>query len=519
MPENYGPYQGVTKPIPSRESALPASAITQEENGRPAVQSVDQPSLLNRNLASNRPLLASNDRDQKRLLRHKGHRLRRWSFRASLAIVTAVVVMGGFLVIKGYIKLHEVFHGGGTAAALQANVNPDQLKTEGDGRVNILILGIGGAGHDGPDLTDTMLLASIDPVNNKADLLSVPRDLWVKMPNNYIANYQKINAAYESGKYKFLGTEDSSNSNQQAVEAGFKAVDGVVSNVLGIPIDYNVLVDFQAFQQAVDTVGGVTLDVPTELYDPTMAWENNWNPVLAMPGVQTMNGAQALNYARSRETTSDFARTQRQRAILLALKQKVLTLGTLSNPLKISSLISDFGDNVRTDISLSDAEALYGLMQKISNSDIQSIGLADPPNNYVTTGAIDGLSVVEPTAGEFNYSQIQSYVRNTLRDGYLAKENANIEVLNGTNVPGLSNKVAATLKSYGYNVGYVGDAPTTDYQQTIIVDLTNGRDKYTSNYLQNRFGVKTVSSLPDKSITPGNAQFVIIVGQNEANTN
>ncbi len=247
-----------------------------------------------------------------------------------------------------------------------------------------------------------------------------------------------------------------------------------------------------------------------------MAWENN-NPILAQPGWQTMNGSQALNYVRSRETTSDFARTQRQRAVLIALKNKALSLGILSNPFKISSLLSTFGDNVRTDISIGDANALYSLMKKISSSNIQSIGLADAPNDYVTTSNVGNISVVVPTAGEFDYSQIQNYVRNTLRDGYLAKENALVRVLNGTNSPGLATSTAATLKSYGYRVGTVGNAPTSNYSKTVVVDLTNGRDKYTRHYLEQRFGVSAVTSLPDKSIKPGNANFVIIVGEDAAN--
>jgi LCP family protein required for cell wall assembly len=445
------------------------------------------------------------------------HRLRRVLKRTALVVGLLVVVVVGFLFAKGYLQLRHVFKGGATTvAALTADVNPSQLKGEGAGRINILLLGIGGVGHDGPDLTDTMLVASIDPVNDKAALLSVPRDLWIKEPNNYMGNYQKINAAYEAGKYSYLDEENSSNSNQNAIEAGFKTADQAVGGVLGITINYNAVVDFQAFQQAVNTVGGVTLNVPTELYDPTMAWQNHNSPILAEPGLQTMNSATALNYVRSRETTSDFARTQRQRAVLVALKNKALTLGTLSNPVKISGLLSAFGENVRTDMSLSDANALYGIVKKISNSNIQSIGLADPPNNYVTTADVDGLSVVEPTAGEFNYSQIQLYVRGVLKDGYITKENANIMILNGTTVPGAGATVATTLKSYGYNVGTVANAPTTNYQKTVIVDLTNGKDKYTKNYLQERFGVTALTSLPDKSIQPKGANFVIIVGQNEA---
>ena len=115
-----------------------------------------------------------------------------------------------------------------------------------------------------------------------------------------------------------------------------------MESVLGVTIDYNALVDFQAFQQAVDTVGGVTVNVPTDLVDPTMAWQNGNNPLLAKAGIDSFNGAQALNYVRSRETTSDFARSQRQRAVIEALKAKVDTLSTLSNPAKLAGLFRCF---------------------------------------------------------------------------------------------------------------------------------------------------------------------------------
>jgi len=284
--------------------------------------------------------------------------------------------------------------------------------------------------------------------------------------------------------------------------------------VLGIPIHYNVLVDFQAFKQAIDTVGGVTVNVPTELYDPTIAWENHWNPVIAKTGMQTMNGSLALLYVRSRETSSDFARAERQRAVLVALRDKVLNAGTLSNPLKISNLMSAFGNNVASDISLSDAQALYSLGKKINGSDIQSIGLSTPPNNFVTTSAINGLSAVVPSAGEFDYSQIQSYIRNTLKDGYIAKENALISVLNGSGASGVATDAANVLKSYGYNVNNIGVAPQ-NFATTTVIDLTNGRDKYTKNYLQKRYHVSAETTLPT-NIQANGADFVIIIGQNQS---
>lgn len=462
--------------------------------------------------------------DTKRRQRHpkpkqsRFRTIRKWTLRTAAVCLILVLGTGGLLFGKGYLQLNKVFQGGSSAAALNSNVDPTLLKGEGDGRVNILLIGVGGQNHSGGDLTDTLIIASVDPINNQAVLFSVPRDLWTKMPNNYFSNYQKINAAYSSGKYKYSGRQDQSNKDTKAVQAGFQAVDGVVERVMGVPIHYNALVNFQAFRQAVDTVGGVTVNVPEQLYDPTMAWENGYNPVLAKAGVQTFDGKKALNYVRSRETSSDFARSQRQRAVMMALKDEVTNAGTLANPMKLSNLLGAFGDNVQSDISLSDMTRLSSIMKKIPNSQIQSIGLADPPNNFLTTGNINGLSVVMPRAGLEDYSKIQAFVRSKLKDGYISQENANVTVLNGTVVPGLATEKAEELKSYGYNVGTVDNAPAPDFNKTTIVDLSGGAKKYTLNYLKNRYRVQNVVKQLPAGIVQGSANIVIILGQDATAT-
>ena len=445
--------------------------------------------------------------------------IRRWGFRTVAAALILVVVIGGLLFGKGYFQLKKVFTGTTSAAALHANVDPTLLKGEGDGRVNILMLGIGGANHDGADLTDTMMVASVDPVNNQAVLLSIPRDLWTKMPNNYIANYQKINAAYESGKYKYLGKLDDSSANKKAVEAGFQAADGVVERAVGIPIHYNMLVNFQAFRQAVDTVGGISVNATEQLYDPTMAWENDRNPVLAKLGINNFDGRHALNFVRSRETSSDFSRAQRQRQVIVALKDKVINLGTLTNPLKLSNLLTAFGDNVQSDISLADTTRLANIMKKISNNQIQSVGLADAPNNFLTTGNINGLSVVEPRAGLEDYTAIQAFVRSKLKDGYIAQENTKVGVLNGTVTPGLATQKADQLKTYGYNIVNVDNAPTTDYDTTTIYNLAGQTNKYTLNYLKNRYHVTTIKTELPAGIVQKGADVVIVLGLDAAADN
>jgi LCP family protein required for cell wall assembly len=429
-------------------------------------------------------------------------------------VTTAIVIsLGGVLGFQAYGNLHKVFNGGAaTAAALEENVDPNLLKGEGAGRINILLMGRGGGTHSAPDLTDTMILASIDPVNHTQALISIPRDLWVTVPNR---GAMKINAAWETGEFQYLGRVAPGSNNPQAIQAGFDEVDQVVENVLGVNIDYNILVNFQAFQQAVDTVGGVTVNVPTDLFDPTMAWENGGNPLLAAAGVDNFDGAQALRYVRSRETTSDFARAQRQRALLLALKAKVASLGTLSNPLKISHLMNDFSNNVKTDLTLKDASRLYGIVKSISDDQTKSIGLADEPTKFLTTGNLAGQSIALPKDGLFNYGAIQDFIRTQLPDGYLLKEQAPIIVLNGTDQVGLATTLGDKLTSYGYNVVGVANAPTNQYGHTIIVDRSHGKDKYTAHYLSQHFNTETTTGLPDTRIQPNGAAFVIIIGSDE----
>lgn len=429
----------------------------------------------------------------------------------ALAIIAALCL--GYLSFKGYFSAKKVFKGGGSSVAIQEKVDPDMLKGEGSGRINILLLGVGGQGHEAPDLTDTILIMSIDPVNHKTALLSIPRDLWVQVPNH---GSMKINAAYETGKYDYLKKQDSSNASTAGVEAGFTTADKAVEDVTGIPIHYHMLVNFQAFKQAIDTVGGISVDVPETLIDSTFTRENGGSAVIAQKGTQTFNGTKALMYVRSRHTSSDFARSQRQRAVIIALQQKIFTLGVMSNPSKISSLMDAFGNNVVTDLSLSNVSRLYAITKKISSDQIQSVGLTDEGHVLVTTGMISGQSVVYPLAGLNDYSQIQSYVRNTLKDGYLAKEDAKVLVLNGTNVAGTATTASDVLKSYGYNVVGAGDAPTKTYTKTTIVDLTKGKKPYTAHYLKDRYNVsKTVTKLPDSTINTQNADFVIILGEDE----
>lgn len=433
--------------------------------------------------------------------------------RGALALLVIVLLGTGFFGLKIYQKSRKILGGGGGAAALQENVDPTKLHGEGDGRVNVLLLGRGGLGHDGADLTDTILIASIDPVFKEAAIVSIPRDLYVKTPSS---GSMKINAVYATAKNKVLNGKKIANQQKAAEDAGFKAIEDSVKDVLGIPIHYHGMVDFTGFRQAVDAVGGVDITAPNAVYEVMRIDGKNYT-LNVKPGLQHFDGFRALAYSRSRHTSArgDFDRAERQRLIMVGLKNKVFTLGTLSNPLKVNQLLDALGDHVQTNFTQSELMRLYEIGKSIDSSKVESVGLADPPNNYLTTGMIGNQSVVLPTAGVNNYKAIQNFIRNKLRDGYLRQENASIAIYNGTSTAGLGAKTAENLKSYGYNVvGAPADAPTKTYSKTVIVDMRSGAKKYTKHYLEERFDTTVTTTLPD-GIQAGTADFVIIVGSNE----
>lgn len=439
---------------------------------------------------------------------------RKWGLRSALALTVITLLLGGFLVFKGFLKVNKVFKGGGNAAALENNVQPELLKGEGDGRINMLMFGKGGTGHAGADLTDTLIVASIDPVNKTSTLVSIPRDLWVTVPGS---GSSKINAVYANAKNRSLNTAPK--DKEKAEQAGIEAIKQIISQVLGIPIHYYGMIDFEGFKQAVDIVGGVDINVPEELAVKEHLWDGTTgrNYYLNVPaGQQHFDSTRALYFTRSRHTSlrGDFTRSERQRLFIQALSQKILSAGTYSNPLKISQLMSALGDHISTDLSVNNALRLMEIGKGMDMSQMKSIGLADPPNNFVRTDNVNGQSVVRPSLGFGDYSDIQNFIRNTLKDPYLAKENAVLSVLNGTPTAGLATKQANLLKSYGYNVTVIADAPTQDYAKTTLVDMTGGKKPFTKNYLEKRLGVKAVNRLPDATIQTTGIDFVVILGQN-----
>jgi LCP family protein required for cell wall assembly len=291
-----------------------------------------------------------------------------------------------------------------------------KLKGEDRGRVNILLAGNSAddPGHGGANLTDSIMLVSIDPKTNKAFLLSIPRDLYVNIPDN---GYAKINETYQDG-------EEDGFSEPGYAKGGMGLLEKVVSESTGQPIDYYALVDYSALKNAVNAVGGVTVNIqssdPRGLYDPSPDLTTHQALVNLPNGLQTLNGQQALGLSRARGDSyraygfpqSDFDRTEHQRQILIALKDKASGLGTLSNPVKLGELADSLGDNVHTDLKGGETRRLYTIMKQIQNSNIKSAGLNDANgedllDSYTTRS---GQSALVPRAGIDNYDEIQAFI-------------------------------------------------------------------------------------------------------------
>ncbi|HVE80714.1 MAG TPA: LCP family protein [Candidatus Dormibacteraeota bacterium] len=424
---------------------------------------------------------------------------------ASLAVFTALAVIGFGL--TAVMASHKVItkNSGSGAPALAGDINPTKLKGEGDGRINILLLGIGGVGHEAPNLSDTMIVASIDPRTKDVAMLSIPRDFYVKIPGYWSS---KINAAYAWGEKKKAGE-------------GGEVAKATVSEVMDVPIHYYVRVDFAAFKQAVDAVGGIDITVDKAINDPEYPCDNGRGvcPYRLAAGKYHMDGVQALKYSRSRKGSAggDFDRAARQQKVLVALRQKALNLSTLSNPIKMLNLIDTAGNHIKTDLQPNELKKLGTLVKDMRTNRITQKVLDTSPEGLLKLGNIPGAgSIVVPKAGLYEYTGIRELVHSIFVDNYLKEEAAKIELQNGTTKPAFAATVAKILTGYNYKVVATLTAPTQNYPKSVIYDYTGGKKPYTVKYLEKRFGAKVQrkSYEPPAGTTTPAPDIAVIIGSN-----
>lgn len=392
-----------------------------------------------------------------------------------------------------------------------------KLKGEQDGRTNVLILGMGGEGHDGPLLTDTIILLSYNYEKNEVYMVSIPRDMIIKTEDGM---YKKINNLYSIGENIEKGT-------------GLEYAKKNIEKNIGIPIHYGASVDFFGFKEIVDALGGVDVYIDNSFIDYQYPTENHKIQTIKFTkGAHHLDGIEALQFARSRHGIvidgsgfegSDYARSQRQMKIISAIKDKVLSFSTITNPEKISKLFKILNEYIKTDVETWEAIRFAELLRQIDKANIHNKIINDAPDNLLVsaTSTYDGAWILIPKSGNFGLIQnfFEDLFENQNNDtGQEAQEDAIIYVLNGTNQVGLANKKAQELQLQGLTISKVENAPVQNSTSTIIYDLSGNKKPDTLKKIQNKIGGIRTSVLPknlkDYQID-GQIDFIILLGNDQ----
>lgn len=413
------------------------------------------------------------------------------------------------------------------------------LTGEDSDRVNFLLLGIGGAGHDGAQLSDTMMFGSFKPSTNELGMLSIPRDLYVNIPGH---GSSKINAANAYGEESGAGK-------------GLDLATTVVSDILDQPIHYTIRVDFSGFSSVIDQLGGVDVCVDTAFTDnqyPEYEGSPTYKVVTFTAGCQHMDGETALEYARSRHGDSgegtDFARAARQQKIILAVKDRALSLGVLLNPGKVTRILNTIQSHIATNMSFWEMMKVAKYAPDIVTDNIALKVLDTAPGSplYSTTILPGPGYIVLPRHDD--WSDLHTIAENifTVGDAPSATPTVattpttppvSIEIQNGTGVSGLAYLTAQRLEGSNFDVVKIGNAVDKTVAKTTIYDLTLGHKADELSALKEFLGADVVMAsegwVYDNSVvptdltageTPGTSlvtanekvDFLVIVGEDAA---
>jgi LCP family protein required for cell wall assembly len=397
----------------------------------------------------------------------------------------------------------------------KANPNNETATKE---RLNILLLGVGGEGHEGAQLTDTIILASINLKEKKVAMLSIPRDLAYPLGGG---RFEKINSvqAYFERDYPGEGATRTAQA---------------FATLLEMPIDHVVRIDFNGFADFVDALGGIDVTVERGFTDPQYPTnDKGWMVVSFRKGLQHFNGENALRYARSRHGNngegSDFARSRRQQLVILAIREKLLRLDTLGDPRKLAALYSAVTNHLQSDLSPWEAMKLAPLFKDFSTSNLTMKVLDDQPGHELVSANVNGAFMLFPRKPD--WSEIREIAQNPFTststssvpnpDPIVLK--SKIEVRNGTLRTGFAAQIAAMLERNGFEVKGFGNAIRRGYEETVIYDLSQGRKQDELRKLQRLLNASVSLSPPTRENTKdglapekassNDVDFLVVLGE------
>jgi LCP family protein required for cell wall assembly len=384
----------------------------------------------------------------------------------------------------------------GSVSTERGTPTPDltspSLVWKGKERINILVLGIDQrAGEEGAFRTDTMMVLTLDPVSKTGGVLSIPRDLWVPIPGY---GNERINAAH------FFGQRDDYPGGGPALAAK------TVESNLGIRIHYYARIDFKAFVELVNRIGGIDIYVEEEIDDPTYPSHDpadpyGYDPLHIEPGEHHFDGEMTLKYARTRCTAgSDFDRADRQQKVLKAIFQKVTRLDMLPTLVaQAPQMWRTLQDSVDTNLKLDQIIALARLASEVDPDDIR-FGAIDEGYTapYTTEDGAEVLYLLRDRMRELRDEIFTTEAvdeEGTDEDSPLEEEDATIEVLNGTLRTGLAGDVTERLREKNLNVTHTGNADRQDVEESLVIAHTD--TPYTAQYIAD------ILNLPQSAVVQG----------------
>ncbi|MGD8752103.1 MAG: LCP family protein [Anaerolineales bacterium] len=390
---------------------------------------------------------------------------------------------------------------------LQPENRPQPQSWDGSSRVNLLLLGLDyrdWVSDNGPSRSDTMILATFDPETRTGGLLSIPRDLWVEIPN---LGYHKINQAYQLGEVN------------QTPGGGPGLAITTVEKLLDVSIPYYAEIDFNAFVRFVDEIGGVKLDVPERIVIDPLG-DNNTKTL--KPGVQTLPGDLALAYARTRNTSgSDFDRSQRQQQVIMAIRNRILDFDLLPTLIsKAPVLYQEIASGIQTNLTLQQIIQLAWVVNQIPEERIKNLTIG--PNQVSFSTSLDGQDILLPMPDGIRLLRDEIFTasgplapttpQETDSPEILEDEKALLSVRNGTLTAGLAAVTAEFLVSEGMTVTEVTNADQF-YEFTTIIDYSG--KPYTIEHLVELMGISP-SRIYHRHDPNSEVDVVVILGEDWA---
>ena len=511
------------------QAARPASrAKTSKKPTRSAPSRSDIDESL-RQLDGEQPPKKMSRREKKRW--KKEHRSHKQMVRRRTIIIVVSILAIILLSIIGFLAYKALKASGNV---LQGNfldlIQQEPLKKDANGRSNFLILGTSedDPGHEAGNLTDSIMILSIDQEKKDAYTFSIPRDLYVEYGMACTSGYRgKINAYFSCVND---GTDDAAEEDRQAKTREF------IGKIIGVDIQYSVHVNYTVMRDVVNAIGG-SITVTIDSRDPRGVMDSNFdwkcgklaNRVKNCPpdghyiqypnGEVTLDAEHALYLAQARGDAaptygfeqSNFDRERNQQKILVAIRDKALSSGTLTNLGAVTKLIDALGSNLRTNIQTKEIRTLMDVAQHIDNANIHSIDFYSDDNKIFTTGTLAGAgSSVYPSAGLYDYSELQALIQKELTSNPVVKEAPHITVLNGSNEAGVAQKLADSLEAKGFTVDAVDNAPDGSYGSIEIYQIDSSKTASAAK-LKELYGVTLKTTAPPVSVT-GETDFLIIIG-------